>query len=133
MLLPLPFNDFTTHDAATGETTYVVGGKSTEGIKFSVVELPVGGKVLPDLASIPKSLASNPANKVSDVNRRTMGDADVLTLTLADGSKISYMRCVQTKGARYIMTIEAPNAFREFVASNKDKFFDSFKVKAAKS
>ena len=33
----------------------------------------------PDLASIPKSLATNPANKVSDVSRSTKGDADVLT------------------------------------------------------
>src|SRR5262245_16246398 len=31
VLLPIPFNDFTTNDAATGETSYVVGGKSTEG------------------------------------------------------------------------------------------------------
>src|SRR5438128_5901824 len=94
VLLPIPFNDFTTHDATTGETTYVVGGKSTEGIKFVAVELPPGAKPPPDLASIPKSLATNPANKVSDVSRSTKGDADVLTLTVADSSKTLYMRCI---------------------------------------
>ena len=39
--LPLPFNDFTTHDASTGEVTHVVGGKSWEGIKFMAVEATV--------------------------------------------------------------------------------------------
>ena len=129
VLLPIPFNDFTTRDTA-GETTFVVGGKSSEGIKFAAVELPAGGKTPPDLASIPKSLASNPANKVSDVSRITRNDADILTLTLADGSKTLYMRCIQTKGARYTLTIEFPNAHRELVAATKDKFFESFKVKA---
>jgi hypothetical protein len=129
VLLPIPFNDFTTHDASTGETTYVVGGKSSEGIKFVALELPAGGKPPPDLNSIPKSLAANPANKVSDVSRSAKGDADVLTLTVADGSKTLYMRCIQTKGARYTLTIEFPNAYRELVAANKDKFFESFKVK----
>jgi hypothetical protein len=133
VLLPLPFNDFTTHDASTGETTYVVGGKSSEGIKFVALELPPGAKPPPDLASIPKSLAANPANKVSDVSRSTKGDTEVLTLTVADGSKTLYMRCIQTKGARYTLTIEFPNAYREVVAANKDKFFESFKVKAVKS
>jgi hypothetical protein len=92
VLLPIPFNDFTTHDASTGETTYVVGGKSSEGIKFVALELPSGGKPPPDLAAIPKSLAANPANKVSDVSRSAKGDADVLTLTVADGSKTLYSR-----------------------------------------
>lgn len=130
VLLPIPFNDFTTHDAKTGETTYVVGGKSTEGIKFVAVELPPGGKPLPDLASIPQSMASNPANKVSDVSRSTKSDADILTLTVADGSKTLHMRCIQTKGARYTLTIEFPNGYRDLVAANKDRFFDSFKLKA---
>lgn len=58
VLLPIPFNDFTTRDAQTGEVTHVVGGKSSEGIKFVAVELPPGSKPSPDLASIPKTLAA---------------------------------------------------------------------------
>jgi hypothetical protein len=130
VLLPIPFNDFTTQDAATGETTYVVGGKSTEGIKFVAAELAPGAKPPADLASIPKSLASNPANKVSDVKRSTNGDADILTLTVAGAATGLYMRCVQIGGVRYTLTIEFPNAHRELVAANKDKFFESFKLKA---
>jgi len=130
VLLPIPFNDFTTNDAATGETSYVVGGKSTEGIKFAAVELSPGGKALPDLASIPKSLAATPANKVSDVSRSRKGDADILTLTVANAATTLHMRCIQLDGVRYTMTIEFPNAYRELVAANKDKFFESFKLKA---
>ncbi|MCA1397008.1 hypothetical protein I6F38_12100 [Bradyrhizobium sp. BRP56] len=129
VLLPIPFNDFTTRDAQTGETTHVVGGKSSEGIKFVAVELPPGNKPPPDLASIPKTLAANPANKVSDVGRRTSGDAEILTLTVSDGGKTMYMRCIDAKGTRYTLTIEFPNAYRDLIAANKDRFFESFKLK----
>lgn len=129
VLLPIPFNDFTTRDAETGDTTHVVGGKSSEGIKFVAAELPAGNKTPPDLASIPKTLAANPANKVSDVVRRTSGDAEILTLTVSEASKTMYMRCIQTKRARYTLTIEFPNAYRDLIVANKDRFFESFKLK----
>lgn len=129
VLLPIPFNDFTTRDAQTGEVTHVVGGKSSEGIKFVAVELPPGNKPPPDLASISKTLAANPANKVSDVGRRTSGDAETLTLTVSDGDKTMYMRCIDAKGTRYTLTIEFPNAYRDLIVANKDRFFESFKLK----
>src|SRR5437660_1842669 len=56
--LPIPFNDFTTRDATTGEVSYAVGAKSSEGITFSAVETPPSGKKPVDLAEIPKSLSS---------------------------------------------------------------------------
>ena len=130
VLLPLPFNDFTTNDASTGEATYVVGAKSTEGIKFAAVELAPGAKPPPDLASIPKTLAATPANKVSDVNRSTKNGADILALTMANATTTLYMRAIQLNGVRYTLTIEFPNAYRELVMANKDRFFESFKLKA---
>jgi len=130
VLLPIPFNDFTTNDATTGETSHAVGAKSSEGIKFSAVELAAAAKPLPDLDSIPKSLAATPANKVSDVRRSTRGEADILTLTMANTTTTLYMHCIQLGGARYMLSIEFPNAHRELVATNKDKFFESFKLKA---
>jgi len=129
VLLPIPFNDFTTRDAATGEATYVVGGKSSEGIKFVAVELAPGAKALPDLASIPKTLAATAGSKVSDVKRSTKGDADVLTLTVSNASATLYMRCIQVNGVRYTLTTEFPNAYAELAAASKDKFFESFKLK----
>src|SRR5258707_12657009 len=35
ILLPIPFNDFMTRDPGTDEVSHVVGGKSSEGIKFT--------------------------------------------------------------------------------------------------
>jgi hypothetical protein len=129
-LLPIPFNDFTISDEAKGETIHVVGGKSSEGIKFSVVEIASAAKPPPDLASIPKAMAATPGNRVTDVSRSTKDEADILTLTTANATTTLYMRAVQLRGVRYVLTIEFPNSYRELVAANKDKFFDSFKVKA---
>jgi hypothetical protein len=129
VLLPIPFNDFTISDAATGETTYVVGGKSSEGIKFAAVEIASGSKPLPDLASIPKTLAATPVTSVTDV-RLTKGEADILTLTMASATTTLYMRAIQLGGVRYTLTIEFPNTYRDLVVANKDRFFESFKLKA---
>jgi len=130
ILVPIPFNDFTTRDAATGEATYVVGGKSSEGIKFAAVELAPGAKAPPELASIPKTFAATAGNEVSDVKRSTRGEADVLTLTVSNATTTLYMRCIQVNGVRYTLTVEFPNAYAELVGANKDKFFESFKLKA---
>jgi hypothetical protein len=130
VLMPIPFNDFTTRDATTGETTYVIGGKSTEGIKFVAVEIAPGGKPPPDLASIPQTLAANAGNKVSDVTRSSKDGADVLGLTVVNAKATLYMRYIQLRGVRYSLSIELPNAHRELVAQFKDRFFESFKLKA---
>lgn len=129
VLMPLPVNDFTTRDAAAGDAaTYVIGAKSTEGIKVAVVELPASGRRLPDLASIPQTLA-NATSTVSDVKRTTSDGADMLTLTVANAASTLHMKCIDIKGTRYNLTIEFPNGQRELVTSIKDKFFDSFRLK----
>lgn len=129
VLMPIPFNDFTTRDAATGETSYVIGGKSTEGIKFVALELVPSGKPPPDLASIPQAMAATAGNKVSDVTRSSKDGADVLSLTVVTPEVTLYMRGIQLQGVRYLLSIELPNAHRELVAKFKDRFFDSFKLK----
>jgi hypothetical protein len=62
--LPIPFNDFTTHDTRSGEVSHAVGGKSSEGIKFMAVEIPVTATTLADLGAIPKSFPSTPQQSV---------------------------------------------------------------------
>ena len=66
---------------------------------------------------------------MSDVRRSTEGEADSLTLTMANTTTTLYMRCIQLGGVRYVLTIEFPNAHRELVVANKEKFFESFKLK----
>ena len=129
IFLPIPFNDFTTRDPATDEVSHVVGGKSSEGIKFTAVELPVTAKTPVDLAAIPKSFSSNAANKVSDVSRNTKDDVDNLSFSVTNSATTAHIRYIRMKGTLYILTIEYPNAYRDVVAERKDKFFGSFKLK----
>ena len=129
VLLPIPFNDFTTSDTGKDEVSHVVGGKSSEGIKFTAVETPVTARTPADIAAIPKSFSSNPANKVSDVSRNTKDDVDNLSFSVATSATTVHVRYIRMKGTLYILTIEYPNAYREWVAEKKDKFFGSFKLK----
>ncbi len=127
--VPIPFNDFTTHDARTGEANHAIGGKSSEGIKFMAVETPVTAKTPDDLGAIPKSFSSNPANKVSDVSRQTKDGADILSFSVTGSASTAHFRYIKVKGMLYTLSIEFPNAYREAVAAMKDKFFGSFKLK----
>jgi len=127
--VPIPFNDFTTHDARTGEVSHAIGGKSSEGIKFMAVELPVTAKTPDDLGAIPKSFSSNPANKVSDVSRQMKDGADTMSFSVTGPASTAHFRYIKVKGMLYSLSIEFPNAYREAVAAMKDKFFGSFKLK----
>jgi hypothetical protein len=127
--LPIPFNDFTAHDPGTGEMTYVVGGKSSEGIKFAAVELVATGKKSVDLATIPGTFSSHSANRISDLKRDSGNDTDVLSFSVVNAATTLHVRYIQTKRALYTLSIEYPNAYRDLVLANKDKFFESFKLK----
>jgi hypothetical protein len=127
--VPIPFNDFTTYDAGTGEVTHVIGGKSSEGIKFMAAELPITANTPADLGTIPKSFASKPANKVSDIRRQSKDGVEVLSFSVASAASSAYFRYIRTKGALYTLSIEYPNASRDVAAATKDKFFGSFKLK----
>jgi hypothetical protein len=109
--------------------SHVVGAKSSEGIKFTAVELPATARTPSDLTAIPKSFSSNPANKVSDVSRSSRDGADELSFSVANSAATAQFRYIRTKGALYILTIEYPNAYRDVVAEKKEKFFRSFKLK----
>jgi len=60
---PIPFNEFTTHEPNLGETSHVVGGKSSEGIKFATIESPVTSETPTDL-----SVASPLVNSITNVS-----------------------------------------------------------------
>jgi len=130
ILLPIPFNDFTTSDSDTDQVSHVVGGKSSEGIKFTAVELRVTAKTPADLAAIPKSFSSNPANKVSDEILNTRDGVDNLFFSVANAAMTAHFRYIRMKGTLFILTIEYPNAYREMVMERKDKFFKSFRLKS---
>lgn len=127
ILIPIPFNDFTIPDK--DGATHWIGGKTTEGIKFSVVETPVTAKTPADLRTIPKTFTSNPANKVSDINHQSKGGVETLNYSVSGAASNMHARVIRVKRTLYMMSIEFPAAHKETVAAVKDKFFDSFKLK----
>ncbi|WJR75724.1 hypothetical protein [Bradyrhizobium sp. NP1] len=126
--LPVPFHDFTIHDSATGAATHVVGGKSPEGVKFAAVEALLSAATA-RLDDIPKSFASNPSNRVSDIVRGPLDGSDMLSFAVEGPNTGGYFRYVRTKERMYMLSIEYPKAYRELAAANKDKFFASFELK----
>src|SRR5262245_16344108 len=67
--MPIPFNDFTIRptDSKNDEVTHVIGGKSSEGIRVSAVEMPASARSAPNLDKILADFSSKPGNKVTDV------------------------------------------------------------------
>ena len=131
--MPIPFNDFTVRstDPKTGEeVTHVIGGKSTEGIKFSAVELPASAKSAPSLEKILADFSAKSGSKVSDVQRAAKDDVDTLSFSVSGAQTSAHVRYVKTKSATYSLTVEFPNAHRDDVAALREEFFDSFKTKA---
>lgn len=131
--MPIPFNDFTVRstDPKTGEeVTHVIGGKSTEGIKLSVVEMPASAKSAPSLDKILADFSAKPGSKVSDVQRTAKGDADTLSFSLSGAQTSAHIRYIKTKDATYALTVEFPNAHHDDVAAIREEFFGSFKTNA---
>jgi hypothetical protein len=129
VLMPVPFNDFMVGDAGADDTIHGIGGKSSEGIKFTAFEVRITAKTPVDLAAIPKTFSSKPANKVSDVSRNSRDDFDSLSFSVASSATTGHIRYIRTKDALYALTIESPNAHRDLAAEIKDRFFESFKLK----
>src|SRR5258708_37417286 len=67
ILMPIPFNDFTTRDAGTGEVTHAVGGKSSEGIKFAAVWAPLTSKTPQRHRGLPPAFSVTTAHKGSEI------------------------------------------------------------------
>jgi len=131
--MPIPFNDFTIRstDPKTGEeVTHVIGGKSTEGIKLSAVEIPASQKSAPSLEKILADFSAKSGSKVSDVQRAAKGDVDTLSFSASGAQTGVHARYIKTKSATYALTIEFPNAHRDDVAGIREEFFDSFKTNA---
>lgn len=130
--MPIPFNDFTvrsTNPKTGAEVTHVIGGKSTEGIKVSAVEMPASAKSAPSLEKILADFSAKPGNKVSDVRRVAKGDVDTLSFFVSGAQTSAHVRYIKTKSATYALTIEFPNAHRNNVAGVREEFFGSFRTK----
>lgn len=131
--MPIPFNDFTVRaaDPKSGEgPTHVIGGKSTEGIRLSAVEMPASAKNAPSLEKILADFSAKPGTKISDVQRVAKDDVDILSFSVSGAQTSAHFRYIKTKNAMYVLTIEFPNAHRDDMAAIREEFFGSFKTKA---
>jgi hypothetical protein len=130
--MPLPFNDFSVRpaDPKSEETTHVIGGKSSEGISVSAVEMPTSAKSGPSLDKILATFSAKPGIKITDVERATKGDVDTLSFSVSGAKTSAHLRYIKTKTATYVLTIEFPNAHRNDVAAVREEFFGYFKTKA---
>ena len=126
VLLPIPFNDFTPATRHRRDH-HVVGGKSP-GIKFAASSSHRAASAAGSRLD-PENARGNAGQQGVRCHALDKGDADILTLTMANATTTLYMCCIEIKGVRYTLSIEFPNAHRELVAASKDKFFDSFKLK----
>ena len=129
--MPIPFNDFTVRstNSKTGEeVTHVIGGKSTEGIRLSAVEMPASAKSAPSLEKILADFSAKPGNRVSDVQRVAKGDADTLSFSVSSVQTSAHIRYIKTKSATYVLTVEFPNARRSDVVGVREEFFGSLKT-----
>jgi hypothetical protein len=130
--MPIPFNDFSVRssDAKNGEEiTHVIGGKSTEGIKVSAVEMPTSAKSGSSLDKILADFSAKQGHKVSDVQRISKGDVDTLSFSASGAQTSAHIRYIRTKSATYVLTLEFPNAHRDDVTGLREEFFGSFKTK----
>jgi len=124
VLLPIPFNDFTTNDATTGETSHAVGAKSSEGIKFSAVELAAAASRCRTSIQFQNRLRQRRPTRcrTSGAAPGRGGHSDI-----DDGQHHDHpLHALHPARRRALYTFDRiSNAHRELVAANKDKFFES--------
>jgi hypothetical protein len=131
--IPVTFHDYTIHadDENVGKMmVHVIAGRSTEGLKFTVTEMPYTPRMKdPHIADIAGDFKNKPGTKVSDLVQGMHDGAERLSFSVTGGKTGAYMQIIKTKTALYTLALEFPNAERELASDVKSGFFDSFKLK----
>ena len=131
--LPVAFNDFTirTEDKNIGEmVVHVIGGRSDEGVKFTVTETPFTPRMNEsDISRLAADFGNEPGTKVFDIARDFKDGAERVSFLVTGPASSAYMQVIKTKTALYNLTLEFPNAKRSKVMPVKGAFFNSFTLK----
>ena len=126
VLLPIPFNDFTikTDEA----TSYVIGSKSEEGIKFSVTEIVKKEKNKAiDLDALLKGFSSS-SSKVENVRKEKTKYSESISFSVVDKSKGAIFKYINTQNSLFTMIIEFPIAYKKTVEDEFRYFFSSLSI-----
>lgn len=126
VLMPIPFNDFTVKD--NGVKACTIGSTSSEGIKFSVTEMPKTEKTKAvDLDALMKSFMS-PHNTITNVKREKTATYESIYFSIMDKSKGALCKYVVTKNTLFFMIIEFPIAYMKKAENGYSYFFSSLHI-----
>ncbi len=131
VLIPIPFNDFTlTMKDAQGEPfkSYTIGGKSPEGISFSITETMMG-KNAPEtkLEDIVETF-KKPGNTLSAVNKEIHEGRPAISFLVTRQKDSAYMKYVKTSTSIIIMILGYPSEYQSIVEQFPAPFFANLKL-----
>jgi len=129
--LPIPFNDFTAPATDDGkERCFVLGAKSSEGVKFSAVRLPI----LKPRKSIHDFLLESVHGLESkgiptEKHFVEIDGRECVDYTVKNGRSGAFFRVIGLTDGSVVMTVEYPvNANSDTIRQAATKFFASAKI-----
>jgi hypothetical protein len=109
---------------------HVIGGRSDEGVKFTVTETPFTPRMKnPDIGKLAADFGNKPGTKVFDIAQDSKDGAERVSFSVTGPASSAYMQVIKTATALYNLTLEFPNAKRAKAAQVKGAFFNSFSLK----
>jgi len=128
VLLPLPFNDFSVPGDGSSEVlrSEVVGGKSTEGIKFSATRIYyVGDALAKKYFSNFKSGKVFPGSQTRAIRFKNYDAVDIEVSNSTSGSR---QRAVLLHGSMILLIVEWPREHESIAKDIAGTFLDSLDI-----
>ena len=132
--MPVAFRDVevTVDDGGNGhEVGYLLSGRTSDGVKFVVMELHVPMPAKP-ITSLLDDMRARPGAVVSELAHRKDQDVETLSFRFEDAKSGAYVRMIRMPEVGYSQTIEFPIAASARAAALQPDFFGSFKIDARK-
>lgn len=131
--MPVPFYDIeiTVDDGGKGhEVSYLLTGRSPEGVKFAAMELHVPPPEKP-ITSLIDDMKRRPGAVVTEVAHSEENGVATVALRVEDAGRGVYMRLIRTPTTGYSQFVEYPIAARAQAAAQQATFFGSFRRNAS--
>lgn len=132
VFLPIPFNDFTTiweNESGHPAKAFVIGSKSLEGFKFSVVEIQKNN--LSPEGAVQEFAAGYKAQqgpKIFSEKSFNYHGHPATQLQLTDRAMSAVTRFIALSGKNFLLTVEYPSQKNKEVAPLVEPFFDSLVI-----
>ena len=130
--LPMPFNDFTVRAKdkdGMALPVYVVGGKSTDGVKFSATEMPKGRLTRDfDLHAYVQKFKADKNNTVSNETLLEFDGHSAIQFHVSNTRQSAFMRAIIVPSGVLLLIVEYPRRLERNVIPLVELFFASLKV-----